>query len=121
MDPSPRTRALLCATLGRDLAGLVYEYFAYQGGYAYSRYLAVAGNYEACMSFNFRPNSILVGACRGGYPMIIELAIERGATNLNLGFGSACRADNRDIMYDMMERGADYCMRCGTDANEHWN
>ncbi len=69
--------------------------------------LCFYGNYEKISTIeNDDWNWGLRGACEGGHMDMVELMIERGATNWNYGLYGACRGGHMDIVELMIERGA---------------
>ncbi len=58
-------------------------------------------------------------ACEGGNIYIIHSLIGMGVNNpWNQGFMGACTAENREVMFMMIRRGATEC-RCGKPLSEH--
>ncbi len=54
---------------------------------------------------NYSPNRILNDSCKQGSMFIVRKAIERGATNWNLGLWGACKG-HLEIANLMIEKGA---------------
>ena len=63
----------------------------------------------------------LEGACFGGHKIIVELMIEKGATDFNWGLTQACARGHKKIAKMMIEKGAKKCFACNTSIKEHKN
>ncbi len=61
-------------------------------------------------------NDGLYYACEGGHMDIVELMIERGATNWNDGLHNACCGGHIDIAKLMIEKGATECYCMGDNC-----
>ena len=51
-------------------------------------------------------NAILMGACQGGHPDLIEYAISKGADKMNHGLSEACHNGNINIIELLIKNGA---------------
>lgn len=111
--PTPRTRALLVATFGRDLGGLAHAYFRPKRRpntyfLAWDDRLACLAAYAACRDGCFEllnnlaylPPTVRIhmayGACKGDYPALIDKQLVgcRDPSMLNHALAAACRVGN---------------------------
>jgi hypothetical protein len=68
--------------------------------------LAEAGYYESLLYYK-DINSVLEGACAGGYKELALSAIQMGASNFNFGLELACGMGHKETALLMIQNGAD--------------
>ena len=61
----------------------------------------------------------LYGACKSGHMNIINLMIEKGASDWNWGLSNACQGSDIDIVKFLIEKGATECWNCHKSIEEH--
>lgn len=103
------THQYIKARLPICLADITIDYF---GRSAESEIMAQLGQYEDCEKVPYALGYMLIGACKGGHIAIAELAIAKGAKNVNDGMRIASLCGEMPIVKLAIAHGADNWDTC---------
>jgi hypothetical protein len=99
-----QTIAFLRSVILPDIADIMYSYFA---GYSDSRYdLAKNGEWESAITHFGDWNTVLLGACAGGYIELAQFAVAHKANIRDSCLCFACHHGHANIVEYLIEIGA---------------
>jgi len=64
-------------------------------------------------------DNVIQGACESGNIELVDLILDKGATDLNMGLFGACSIKNKQIINYMIAKGATECEWCDKSLEEH--